>query len=211
MDITLVFWFFSHANLSSLFYFKVFWIISVKFREFWILLPKDITCVYRTKNTLSCLCWLNTQIKNTFWTLPVWFFKCLNYRISIFVASLLSAVTQVSVKSCSYKNMYYAFGLSLLTPQSVGKKARKVFKNMSHIYRSLNFVMFSVADAYYRDFLYWFKKNIIIVPVSEYPHVNQIWFVSPHSFNNLSNFACVEFEAQHYSDTIGQQNMWEIK
>lgn len=123
---------------------------------------------------LLCLCWLNTQIKNTFWTLPAWVFKCLNYRISIFAASLLSAVTRVSVKSWSYKTVSYALGLSLLAPQSVGKKARKVFKNMSHIYRSLNFVTFSVADVYYRDLLYWFKKNISIVSVSETPYITQI-------------------------------------
>lgn len=52
---TLIFWFFSNANLLSLFYFQVFWIISVKFGEVWILLPKDINCIYRYKNSLSSL------------------------------------------------------------------------------------------------------------------------------------------------------------
>lgn len=108
---------------------------------------------------LFCFWWLNTQIKNMFWTWPGWVFKCLNYRISIFVASLLSAVTQVSVKIWSSKIEHYAFGLSWLTPQSVGKKARKVFNNMSHIYRSLSLVMFSVADVYYRGFLCWLKRK----------------------------------------------------
>lgn len=55
MGNTLIFWFFSCANLSRFFSFKVFWIISVKFGEFWVLLPKDINCIYRTKNTLSSL------------------------------------------------------------------------------------------------------------------------------------------------------------
>ena len=68
-------------------------------------------------------------------------------------------------------------------------KARKLFENMSHIYWSLNFVMFFVADVYYIDFI-WFLllfsrcQNIII----------QIWSVcqSARSFNSLSNIGYVE-------------------
>lgn len=52
---TLIFWFFSCANPPSLFCFKVFWIISVNFGEFWISLPKNINCVYKYQNTLSSL------------------------------------------------------------------------------------------------------------------------------------------------------------
>lgn len=160
---------------------------------------------------LPFLCWLSTQIKNTSWTWPLRAFKCLNYRISIFVPSFLSAVSQISVKSWSYKILYCAFGLSLLTPQSVVKKARKVIKNTSHIYRSLNSVMFSVADRYYRDFFmlienkYYYCHSVRISSC----YSNMVCISS--NFNSLSNVACVGFEAQHCSNPIGQHNMGEIK
>lgn len=54
-------------------------------------------------------------------------------------------------------------------------------------------------------------KKIIIVIVSEYPHITQIWFESAHSFNSLSKVACVEFEAQLCSNTIGQHSTEEKK
>lgn len=89
--------------------------------------------------------------------------------------------------------MYYAFVLSLLIPQSVAIKARKLFENVNHIYWSFNFVILSVADVYYVDFICRFFKNFIavIVTVSEYHPITQIWFVcqSAHSFNSLSNIA----------------------